>query len=253
MSFDAGGFGQDALTAGVGAVLDSVGGYFSAKQQYRMNKRMYKHRYQWTVRDMIKAGLNPMLAAGASAPVPGSVSAPDYGSIGSKAASAFMQSRMNRAQVELLNTNKDLTAAQAKEAEMKNTIMMASPEFRQAAEAQDVARQDWTPGTSAGAKARYEAETRRAVAAADLSEIQRDMARSDLTQAQVKAKYADQLGALAARYQEAMTKAAENNVSQTEADKAFWDTVGGWGKSGEFSKQFLWVIAEIVRAWNRSH
>lgn len=37
----------------------------SATQSYERQKNLYKKRYQWTMKDMKKAGLNPMLAYGA--------------------------------------------------------------------------------------------------------------------------------------------------------------------------------------------
>lgn len=88
MPIDWGSVGGGAINAGISAGLDAVGGYFSAQSQYRMQKQMYKKRYQWQVQDMMKAGINPMLAFSQGAPVPGSVQAPPYGGIGSRAAEA---------------------------------------------------------------------------------------------------------------------------------------------------------------------
>ena len=53
-----------------GAVLGAgVSGAFSARQarqQSAFQEKSYKHRYQWTVADLQKAGLNPKLAVGAN-------------------------------------------------------------------------------------------------------------------------------------------------------------------------------------------
>lgn len=37
---------------------------YAMQQEAEINKEMYQQRYQWTAKDMIKAGLNPILAAG---------------------------------------------------------------------------------------------------------------------------------------------------------------------------------------------
>lgn len=46
-----------------GTALDSVMNWQNMQQANRNNQINYKHRYQWQVTDMMKAGLNPILAA----------------------------------------------------------------------------------------------------------------------------------------------------------------------------------------------
>lgn len=58
--------------------------------QRKWDEYTYRHRYQWQVEDMIKAGLNPLLAATQGAPVPHSTPAQkiDFGSLDLKPTSA---------------------------------------------------------------------------------------------------------------------------------------------------------------------
>lgn len=80
------------LSAGGGAVLgaalDLIGGIGGSalgykkqrelmREQFKLNKKAYKHRYQWSMKDLRAAGLNPILAAGGTPPVPAGVSQPD--------------------------------------------------------------------------------------------------------------------------------------------------------------------------------
>jgi len=60
-------FGIDDMIGGaVGAIGNVLSGQSNAKQA----REMYQHRYQWEVKDLKKAGLNPALAYGHNAPIP---------------------------------------------------------------------------------------------------------------------------------------------------------------------------------------
>jgi len=95
-------------SAVIGAGLDYASASAAARQQYKYQKRMYKHRYQWQVQDMKKAGINPMLSATQGAPVPGSVQAPAFEGLGSKAVGAYQQAKVVRAQKDNLEADTDL-------------------------------------------------------------------------------------------------------------------------------------------------
>lgn len=87
--------------AAAGAIGDIVGGlassgmaFASANRQMKFQEKMYKHRYQWTVQDMLKAGINPIYAAqmglgGGSVPPGAKADVPDFSSAGSKAMAAL--------------------------------------------------------------------------------------------------------------------------------------------------------------------
>lgn len=67
------------VAAAVGAGIGAAGSIFSGQQASKFAERAYKHRYQWQVKDMQKAGLNPMLAFQNSAPNVPQPNFPDAG------------------------------------------------------------------------------------------------------------------------------------------------------------------------------
>jgi len=59
---------MDPLTVGIagagllGGILGNKASAEEAQRNRRFQRKMYKHRYQYTVEDMRRAGLNPALA-----------------------------------------------------------------------------------------------------------------------------------------------------------------------------------------------
>ena len=107
--------GGSAITAGVSAKI--------AAQNRAFQERMTKHRYQYQMEDMRKAGLNPMLAFGQSPPAapPGAMAQiPDFGASISRGASALAEKRLKNQQTQteldkqsLIGVQEALTANQA--------------------------------------------------------------------------------------------------------------------------------------------
>lgn len=93
----------------IGTGLNIAGGLFSQSSA----RGAYQHRYQDTVKDMRKAGLNPALAYGQN---PGAgAQTHDFGDEGSKAASAYQTAsaaRQARANAELTEAQTGLLKAQ---------------------------------------------------------------------------------------------------------------------------------------------
>lgn len=77
------------MAAGIGSqlgsdLLQATTSAYGAHKQMEFQKNMYKHRYQWTVQDMMKAGINPIYAAqmglgGGNVPA-GAAASPRFGS-----------------------------------------------------------------------------------------------------------------------------------------------------------------------------
>lgn len=117
-------WGAAALSFGA----DVVGGLFSANQASKNRKwqeRMSNTAYQRATKDMIKAGLNPMLAGlnqqGASTPS-GNVPEIPFGA-GARAASAVQTAKMNAAQIENIEANTETAKAQADKTRAEATML----------------------------------------------------------------------------------------------------------------------------------
>lgn len=87
------------------AAIGAAGSLFSGKQSADFAEESYKHRYQWMVKDLQKAGLNPMLAVQQGAGNVPQAQFPNAGEGAVKGASAAMQARLLQAQAE--NTKAD--------------------------------------------------------------------------------------------------------------------------------------------------
>ncbi len=89
------------------SILDIGANYASAKLAWSRQKRMYKHRYQWQMDDMRKAGLNPILASVGGAPGGGSVQQQAPSRMGEDISSAI-QARRQKTELAQIKSMKDL-------------------------------------------------------------------------------------------------------------------------------------------------
>ena len=100
-----------AIGGGLGAGLDvasNIASMFSARRQNKMAVRNYKHRYQWAVDDMEKAGINPVLAF-ASGTGAGNIGGPSAGiNATNMAGQAQSRSAAKLAQAQLRNVDADI-------------------------------------------------------------------------------------------------------------------------------------------------
>lgn len=66
----------DVASAATGGVLGGASSARGARKKYKRDMHMYKHRHQWEVQDLKKAGLNPILSAMNGAPTAPAQAAP---------------------------------------------------------------------------------------------------------------------------------------------------------------------------------
>ena len=108
----------------IGSGISAAASAKIARDNRKWQERMTKHRYQYQMQDMRAAGLNPMLAFGASppsTPTPAMPNIPDFGSSLAKGASAAAQVYAQRKQAEktdaeipVLNAQADVMQTQSK-------------------------------------------------------------------------------------------------------------------------------------------
>lgn len=117
------GFGADAALTGIPVVGDLLAGAANASAV----KDAYKHRYQWEVNDLKKAGLNPALAYGHQPSTPQVGTMPDLGSSAARGFQAMSQGKASAAQQRLTSAQAGLLEAQTSDLvqnlQLKNTLL----------------------------------------------------------------------------------------------------------------------------------
>lgn len=99
-----------ALGAIGSAGLSAWGASAANEASARASKQLYKHRYQWQVEDMRKAGLNPMLSFSQGAPTPAQ---PHIGNVGDAAVRGLSVGSTALQSARLVEAQIDATKAQA--------------------------------------------------------------------------------------------------------------------------------------------
>lgn len=117
------GFGVDAALTAIPVVGDFLAGASNASAV----KDAYKHRYQWEVQDLKKAGLNPALAYGHQPSTPQVGTMPDLGSSAARAYQSSQQGKATNQQARLTKLQGDLLEAQANDLklnlQLKNALL----------------------------------------------------------------------------------------------------------------------------------
>jgi len=209
------------------ALIGGAGAMLSGDQSARAAERNYKHRYQWQMQDMRKAGLNPMLAFQHAAPNVPQPTFPNVGEAaaeaGTKAGSVTSAAKLQRAQETNLAFDSNLKNSQAAAADASARAADANA----AAVTQDTQIKAATlPYSAANASAQYrqlDALARQANNTADR------IAEEVLIKKQERVQNED-LMPLAVEYQRYMVEAAKLGIPEKQADADFWKTVGQGGK-----------------------
>lgn len=234
-----------AIVAGLGAAaIGAAGSIFSGRQSAQAAEDNYKHRYQWQVKDLKKAGLNPMLAVSNAPP---NVPQPQFENVGEGAIrgfSAAQQMRLLKEQTEATRAQGQKTLAEKDLLEIENITRRADPLFQSAKAAYNQETGEY--GTSAKAEEKWQADLGvvKAQAAkltedAGVSRLNADLARGEVTLQEVKIKYADQLAKIETDYRRAMAEAEALKIPAARAEAAFWANAGELGKLAAFIKSLV--------------
>lgn len=235
-------FGWSAASAGLDAALGFASSRSAARQEYKYAKKMYQHRYQWQMKDMQAAGLNPMLAFSQGAPVPDSPNVhPSTTGVetGIRAFSAKKQANLLNEQTNLTRATANKEAAIGEQQEMQNAITRSSYEY-QAATKDEVDR--GFKGTSAASTERWQATQRKLVAEADSAETAAKTAGVNLQRAENDYEREKALRPLVVAHQEYVNKGLKLGLSEKEADAQFYEMLGGWAKGSG-------LMAEAVKLY----
>lgn len=138
------------IGAAAGAIGSGIMGRSNAKQQQQATREMYQNRYQWTMQDLAKAGLNPMLAMNQGAVSGGGSMAgattPDGGSAVAQGLAAGTQKALVASTAKQQASQADLNESLADKAKMEantenwRTLQAASAAEIALAEAASVRR-----------------------------------------------------------------------------------------------------------------
>jgi len=222
-----------ALVAGatIGAAAIGAGGsLWSGSRSAAAAKENYKHRYQWQVKDLQKAGLNPMLAVSQGAPSVPQPQFPNPGeaavSAGSSAFSAMQQKKLIDAQITNLGFDSNLKNEQAGAAQATARAQDAAA----AATQQDTQIKSYgLPYAASTAHQNYEiliANSQKAISEAKQAGLSEGILRVAHSYADLNAQQKAALDAIEIQYKRFLTEATKLGLSEKEADSKFWDNAG---------------------------
>lgn len=205
-----------------GGATEMLGGYFQQKQSARAAEQMYKHRYQWQVKDLRAAGLNPMLAVSQGAPVPSQPHVPNLGAgavRGAVAGSSAAQA------VKMQIDQRHLLRAQA------NSAIAAG----------DKANEEAIALRATNVYSAKNAGLQSELLEANLSKVRHEIGLlSEQTRGKgIENASAEELRPLMVEYQKFVNLAAELGIPEARASAQFWNAAGVYGKAAEKIKSLI--------------
>lgn len=226
------------------AAIGAAGSAYSSKQSADAAETGYKHRYRWQVKDLQKAGLNPMLSYSNAPP---NVPQPQFENIGEGALrgyTAFQQTRLLKEQADATRAQGQKTLAEKELTEMDIQLRKADPLYHSAKQAFNPDTGEYGP--SAKAEEKWQADlsvvkntASKLEADTQVSRLSAELAKGELTLQEVKVKYADELAKIEVAYRKAMAEAEQLKIPPARAEAEFWSSAGDLGKYAQFIKQLL--------------
>lgn len=219
------------VAAAIGAGVGALGNIFSGSANARQSERNYKHRYQWEVQDLKKAGLNPSLAYGHNAPIPATQPLEPLGDSAVRGASSAAQASQATAQKDLLKAQTHLLQAQTAD-------LIDQVKLRNANIATDTALKGVTGGKT---QREWELVNETVKKLRLDNEFTRRTLGERVTRVQMELK---KLG-LEMTGQEIANFLAEMDKPRAKAEAKFYNTTGGVGATNAI--QLLRLLGGLIR------
>jgi len=213
----AAGLAGAGLSAGIGA----IGSFLTGKSSQSAAERAYKHRYQWQVKDLEKAGLNPMLAVSQGAPNVPQGNFPDMGQAASRGVEAFSAktaATLAQAQGKNLEASALANTAQAKLSEAGTA--KALEEARLTGITADIAKEDVPYAAGTSREKYYKLAGERLKIANEAEQISENIKITEQNYLHLA-----ELQPLLRTYQALMNRAKELEIPAAAAEAAFWEAL----------------------------
>lgn len=233
------------VVGGIASGALSGGGAMAAgAASARAMKRSYQHRYQWTVNDLKKAGLNPMLTIQQGAPVPQSPEMPNVG------AAAVEGATKGAAAVSAVKLAKEQITNTAFDTNLKNEQAGAAAAQARASDSQ--ARLNNAEASLKEAKIPYSAKNAEVESLTLDRQFQimgRDLEIKGYQSGMslIELQNLPDVKRLQLEYQNLTNQALRLGMSERQADAAFWEGVEEGGKYAKYGASFLQALKQILK------
>ncbi|AXH76601.1 MAG: DNA pilot protein [Microviridae sp.] len=220
----------------IGAGIGAAGSLFSGKQSSDFAEKAYKHRYQWQVQDLKKAGLNPMISLGSPAPNVPQPNFPNLGEAAMKGASygssAAMQAKIGEAQLTNLAFDSDL----------KNNQAQVAANTARSIDMDNELKTYQLPYGADSARLNMEKLNADAINAGHIAQnsgLENILKSQDVEFSRLDREQKQALAQIEIKYRGYMAEQARLGINEKAADSKFWDQAGVSGVWVQRLKQLL--------------